>query len=322
MGTDMSVVDPAGGPLIDPHKFRQPHVTAKGERRAVVALTRLRTLWFNTGSLCNLNCTNCYMESSPTNDRLAYISADDVRRYLDEAEREGFPVEEVGFTGGEPFMNRALPAILGESLSRGLKVLVLTNATKPLHNRCEDLLALRESFGEALTLRVSIDHHTREYHEVLRGEGNWDEMMTGLTWLSANRFRLAVAGRTRWGEGEAEGRRGYAALFAEKGVPVDAMDPASLFLFSEMDETLDVPEITISCWDILGVAPETMMCATSRMVVKRRGAEEPVVVPCTLLPYEARFELGHDLAGSARVVSLNHPHCARFCVLGGSSCSA
>ena len=321
MGADMSVVDPAGGPLLDPHKFRQPNVTAKGERRAVVALTRLRTLWFNTGSLCNLNCTNCYMESSPTNDRLAYISADDVRRYLDEAEHEGFPVEEVGFTGGEPFMNRALPAILEESLSRGLSALVLTNATKPLQNRREDLVALRERFGEALTLRVSIDHHTREYHEALRGEGTWDEMMTGLTWLSANGFRLAVAGRTRWGEGEAEGRQGYAALFAEKGVPVDAMDPASLFLFSEMDETLDVPEITVSCWDILGVAPETMMCATSRMVIKRRGAEEPVVVPCTLLPYEARFELGHDLAGSARVVSLNHPHCARFCVLGGSSCS-
>ena len=58
------------------------------------------------------------------------------------------------------------------------------------------------------------------------------------------------------------------------------------------------------------------------MVVKHKGRAHPVVVPCTLLPYDARFELGETLAGAARVVKLNHPHCARFCVLGGASCSA
>ena len=310
----------AEGPLLDPGKFRETDVTAKGERRAVVVLTQLRTLWFNTGSLCNLTCVNCYMESSPKNDRLAYISLADVRSYLDEAGREGFPVEEIGFTGGEPFMNRELPAILEEVLGRGLRALVLTNATKPLHNRRNDLLALRHRHGDALALRVSIDHHTRELHEALRGEGTWERTLEGLTWLAANGFRLTVAGRTRWNETEAEARRGYSALFAANHVPVDTMDPASLILFAEMDETLDVPEITVSCWDILGVAPETMMCATSRMVIKRRDADGPVVVPCTLLPYEARFEMGVDLAGSAKTVSLNHPHCARFCVLGGSSC--
>jgi hypothetical protein len=64
-----------------------------------------------------------------------------------------------------------------------------------------------------------------------------------------------------------------------------------------------------------------MMCATSRMVVKRKGATRPVVVPCTLLPYGAAFEMGHRLEGALGPVALNHPHCARFCVLGGGSCS-
>ena len=64
-----------------------------------------------------------------------------------------------------------------------------------------------------------------------------------------------------------------------------------------------------------------MMCATSRMVVKRRGAETPVVVSCTLLPYDPQFELGGDLAASLDTVKLNHPHCAKFCVLGGGSCA-
>ncbi|MBT5014753.1 MAG: radical SAM protein, partial [Rhodospirillaceae bacterium] len=88
-----------------------------------------------------------------------------------------------------------------------------------------------------------------------------------------------------------------------------------------MDGGIDVPEITVQCWDILGVAPETMMCATSRMIIKRGGDDKPVVVPCTLLPYDPAFELGHDLAGSTTSVKLNHPHCAKFCVLGGASCS-
>ena len=88
-----------------------------------------------------------------------------------------------------------------------------------------------------------------------------------------------------------------------------------------MDAALDVPEITIHCWDILGVAPETMMCATSRMIVKHRGRDEPSVVPCTLLPYDPAFELGQGLAQAAKTVQLNHPHCAKFCVLGGASCS-
>ena len=92
-------------------------------------------------------------------------------------------------------------------------------------------------------------------------------------------------------------------------------------IFPEMDAELDVPEITESCWDILGVRPDTVMCATSRMVVKRKGQGRPVVVPCTLLPYGEEFVMGETLAESAGGVKLNHPHCARFCVLGGGSCS-
>ncbi|MEE8172653.1 MAG: radical SAM protein, partial [Alphaproteobacteria bacterium] len=61
----------------------------------------------------------------------------------------------------------------------------------------------------------------------------------------------------------------------------------------------------------------------SRMVVRRKGAARPAVVACTLLPYAPEFELGDTLAAATKLpVSLNHPHCARFCVLGGGACSA
>jgi hypothetical protein len=88
-----------------------------------------------------------------------------------------------------------------------------------------------------------------------------------------------------------------------------------------MDASADVPEITESCWAILGKSPHDVMCSSSRMVVKRKGADKPTVLACTLLAYDERFELGTTLAEAARPVSLNHPHCATFCVLGSAACS-
>ncbi len=308
-------------PALDPAKFRDPDFTAKGERRASVDLRRLKTLWFNTGSLCNIACDNCYIESSPHNDRLAYLTAGDVRGYLDEIDRGRLSVEEIGFTGGEPFMNRDMPRMLEETLARGYRVLVLTNAMKPMQRHFKRLLGLG-AHGPALTMRVSLDHYDPEAHERVRGVGTWAPALIGLRWLSDHGFTVAVAGRTFWPEREDELRDGFARLFAAEGLSVDAWDPAQLVLFPEMNLQVNVPEITVACWGILDVDPGTLMCATSRMIVKRKGERAPVVVPCTLLPYDPSFELGHTLGEATRPVKLNHPFCAQFCVLGGASCSA
>ncbi|HYN38479.1 MAG TPA: radical SAM protein [Rhodospirillales bacterium] len=305
-----------------PRKFVDPDVTATGEIRASVTLVRLRTLWFNTGSLCNIACKGCYIESSPRNDRLAYLSAAEVSGYLDEVAQHALPVQEVGFTGGEPFLNREFPQMLGHALARGFRVLVLTNAMKPMQRRATALLDLRRRHGSALTMRVSVDHFLPERHESVRGRGTWAKTITGLRWLCANGFRVDVAGRTVWGEAESAMRAGFARLFAAEGLPIDAADPRRLVLFPEMDPRTDVPEISTRCWTILGVRPDDMMCASSRMIVKRKGAPRPAVVPCTLLPYDPQFELGHRLAEASTTVRLNHPFCAQFCVLGGASCSA
>ena len=318
--------------LLDPGKFQDPEVTADGQPRATVELTRLKTLWFNTGTLCNLTCAHCYIESSPTNDRLAYLSAAEVAGYLDELDefdelaRRGAEAgpgpREIGFTGGEPFMNPAFPAMLNDALGRGHRVLVLTNAMRPMMKRAGELLALLARHGERLVVRVSLDHYGQALHELERGPNTWGPALEGLKWLSGQGFHVAVAGRTLWGEPEDALRAGCARLFARHGIRVDAADPAALVLFPEMDEALDVAEIAEACWGKLGVDPNDMMCASSRMVVKRKGAARPSVAACTLLPYEAGFDLGGSLAEAARPVRLNHPHCAKFCVLGGGSCSA
>ena len=308
-------------PLLDLRKFRDPFVTAKGERRAQVALKSLDTLWLNTGTLCNLTCANCYIESSPKNDRLEYLTAAEAARYLDEIRDRALPTQLIGFTGGEPFMTPDLIDMVDEALTRGFHVIVLTNAMRPMQKRRSALLDLLARHPGRMTIRVSIDHYGPAVHEAERGKRSFQPTIDGLHWLAHNGFRIDVASRRLSGETEADIRAGFARLFAQHHIAIDALDPVHLMVFPEMDAMVDVPEITEACWGILHKSPEDVMCASSRMVVKRKGAAAPVVLACTLLPYDPQFELGATLADAEKSVALNHPHCAKFCVLGGAACS-
>ena len=303
-------------------KFSNPLITRDGDQRAFVEFNGFKTLWFNTGTLCNIACSNCYIESSPKNDRLVYLSLADVVEFLDELEELSGKTCEIGFTGGEPFLNPDFLKMLEECQRRDLSIMVLTNAMKPLQNKIDGLLKLKKVFGtKKIVFRVSIDHYNKDLHEVERGVGTWDPMIKGLKWLRDNKYTINVAGRSLSQESDNECREGYKTLFDELGLRLDAYNPSELVIFPEMDITVDVPEITTNCWEILSVRPETQMCASSRMVVKRKGQKRPIVVSCTLLPYEREFELGKTLSEASKKIYLNHQHCSKFCVLGGASCS-
>ena len=303
-------------------KFSNPLITRDGDQRAFVEFNGFKTLWFNTGTLCNIACSNCYIESSPKNDRLVYLSLADVVEFLDELEKLSGKTCEIGFTGGEPFLNPDFLKMLEECQRRDLSIMVLTNAMKPLQNKIDGLLKLKKVFGtKKIVFRVSIDHYNKDLHEVERGVGTWDPMIKGLKWLRDNKYTINIAGRSLSQESDNECREGYKTLFDELGLRLDAYNPSELVIFPEMDITVDVPEITTNCWEILSVRPETQMCASSRMVVKRKGQKRPIVVSCTLLPYEREFELGKTLSEASKKIYLNHQHCSKFCVLGGASCS-
>ena len=146
-------------------KFTDPVVTADGSPRAHVAFTGLDTLWFNTGTLCNL-------------------------------------------TGGEPFMNPDMIAMAGDALAAGFRVLILTNAMKPMQHVKPALAALHAAHPGKLSLRVSLDGYRQHDHEDLRGPRSWAPTLEGLTWLVAQGFDISVAGRTIWGEDEPATRAG------------------------------------------------------------------------------------------------------------------
>jgi len=300
------------------NKFKNQKVTADGSNRAFIEARNIKTLWFNTGTLCNIECKNCYIESSPKNDSLAYLTFEEVKSFIDEAIDKNLGTNEIGFTGGEPFMNKDIMKMIAYSLRKDLKVLVLSNAMKPMLNRSKELIKLNHS---NLTIRVSIDHYEKEKHEEIRGKNTYDVMLQGLKWLNENNFNYTLATRLLWNEKEEDLRKNFGTFIKNNNLRLDTNSPKELVTFAEMDEKIDTPEITTSCWDILNKDPNDVMCSWSRMVVRKKNSKNPSVIACTLLPYADEFDLGETLTNSLQKIYLNHKHCSKFCVLGGSSCS-
>ena len=303
-------------------KFIDPQLTADGQERASVELQSLKTLWFNTGSVCNLSCENCYIESSPQNDRLAYLTKEDVASYLKEIQMLKLPTKLIGFTGGEPFLNPDFLSILQLTLENGFDTLVLTNGFRRIERYKKELLTLNRCFGEKLQIRISLDHYSPSIHEKERGVRTFGPTLKTSKWLFDQGFRLSIAGRAIESESQSEAVQGYQTLFKEYEIGLNASSSEHLVIFPEMDLDKDVPEITVNCWSILKKKPEQQMCATERMIVKHKGNVKPTVMPCTLLAYEPQFNLGSTLKSAKTTVPLNHKFCAQFCVLGGASCSS
>lgn len=301
-------------------KFTDKYTTLKGEKRASVELKSLKTLWFNTGTLCNLKCDNCYIESSPTNDRLSYLNTDDVLKYLEEIKTENLPTKSIGITGGEPFLNPHIIPIIKSILQYGHELLILTNANRVIKKHQDELLKIKDQYGDKLKLRISLDHFTAKIHDQERGKGAFQKTIEQMKWLYDKSFDISIASRSLSDESEEESIMGHKEMLKSYDMELDLNK--KLVVFPEMKSNKEVPEITTKCWDILNVSPDDQMCASERMIIKRKGEDTPLVMPCTLLAYDEEFIFGSTLKESDKNVYLNHPFCAEFCVLGGASCSS
>src|ERR1700726_3204602 len=148
-----------------------------------VALRSLDTLWFQVGgTLCNLACTHCFIPCSPTNHTHEMMRLEQVRRYLREAVALG--VKEFYFTGGEPFLNPEMEAILAATLAVG-PASVLTNGLLLDPARCARLAALAAASPYSLDLRVSLDGYDAASNDAVRGTGTFERVLAGLRPLPA-----------------------------------------------------------------------------------------------------------------------------------------
>src|SRR5436190_19572374 len=144
----------------------------------LVPLAHLDDLWFQVGgTVCNLECTHCFISCSPHNHSFGFLCLETVRRFLDESVALG--VKEYYFTGGEPFLNRDMVPILELTLRYG-PATVLTNGTVFKNDWLQRLRAAEQASAYSLEFRVSMDGFTPAENDAVRGAGTFERILRGV----------------------------------------------------------------------------------------------------------------------------------------------
>ncbi|MFC6673465.1 radical SAM protein [Marinobacterium aestuariivivens] len=297
-------------------RSRNWYSTPQGEPRGYIRPHALRELWFHTGTACNLSCPFCLEGSKPGDNRLQILRLEDVEPFLLEARALG--VEQLSFTGGEPFVAKDLIRILCRA-SDIAPCLVLTNGTEALQQRAAQLQQLRGG-RHPVSFRVSIDHPEREAHDAGRGEGSFDSALAGLQLLDGRGFHVSVARQMKPDEDRAAVEARYRALMREKGLPVDIRLVAFPDFLPPGSEA-SVPAVTTHCMTAYQTeeSRRAFMCAFSKMVVKQNGRMR--VYACTLVDDDPEYDLGATLREAMeQQISMKHHRCFS-CFRYGASCS-
>ena len=272
------------------------------------------TLWFQVaGTLCNLACTHCFVSCSPTNHTHEMLSLADVRRRLEEAVALG--VKEYYFTGGEPFLNPDMEAILAATLEVG-PATVLTNGMLLDPTRCERLAAMAAAADHSLDLRVSLDGFDAASNDAIRGEGVFRRTLQGVRNLAAAGLAPVLTVTEVHGENAGdEGKERFYALLRGLGIDKPRLKVLPVFHIGaeaerggtyESWQRLRAGDVEAGAWDHL-------QCSSCRMVTDQG------VWVCPILVNEPQGRMGATLADGLGRFDLAHPACWT-CHVYGVSC--
>ena len=269
-------------------------------------LLYLETLWFQVaGTLCNLECRHCLVSANPTNKTHAMMTLEEVRPHLRAAEAIG--VREFYFTGGEPFMNRDMLAILEETLRVG-PANVLTNGTFIDERLAGRLRTLAEASPYSLELRISLDGTTAEANDPIRGRGTFERILRGIRHLAAvglNPVITVTEAAPELGSAGVAGRERFFDLLRSLGVRQPRMKILSLFHIGE-EESRSCgykPNETLAGLHLTSDELAKLQCTTSRIV-----AHEGVWV-CPILVNDPGARLGDRLEDGLRPFQLDRGAC-------------
>jgi molybdenum cofactor biosynthesis enzyme MoaA len=281
----------------------------------LVELAHLDDLWFQvSGTLCNLECAHCFISCSPQNHRFGFLSLDAVRRALDESVPLG--VKEYYFTGGEPFLNPEMPAILELALRYG-PATVLTNGTVLKDDWLRQLRAAADASLYSLEFRVSMDGFTPQENDAVRGAGTFERILHGVRVLLAHDFLpILTVTRTHDEQDDGELFAGFVELLKREGYsrPRIKILP-TLRIGAEVarqrgyrDNECITPEM------MEGYDAGLLICNHSRMVTDRG------VFVCPILIESPDARLGTTLAESLGPYALRHRACFT-CYQYGAICA-
>jgi MoaA/NifB/PqqE/SkfB family radical SAM enzyme len=224
-------------------------------------------------------------------------------------------VKEYYFTGGEPFLNPDMEAILAATLSVG-PATVLTNGLLLDRERCARLAALSAGSDYSLDVRVSLDGFTPESNDAIRGEGVFDRAMAGIRNLAAAGLNPVLT-VTEVNEENATdaGKERFFELLRELGIGKPRLKVLPVFRIGaeaerggayESWQRLREGDVPDGSWDHL-------QCSSCRMVTDQG------VWVCPILVNEPEGRMGETLADSLDGYPLEHPACWT-CHVYGVSC--
>jgi hypothetical protein len=231
------------------------------------------------------------------------MTLEQVRPFLEEARTLG--VKEYYFTGGEPFLNADMEAILRETLQVG-PATVLTNGLLLDKERCARLRKLADGADYSLDLRLSIDGYDAASNDPIRGRGTFERVLKGVrNLIAAGLNPVVTVTEVCDGAGSRVGREKFFELLRQHGVDKPRLKILSVFhIGAEV-----VRGGAYASWQRLTEADavdggwDHLQCSTCRMVTGRG------VWVCPILVNEPSGRMGLTLADTLTDFPLAHQAC-------------
>ncbi|HKY33749.1 MAG TPA: radical SAM protein [Candidatus Polarisedimenticolia bacterium] len=284
------------------------------DRHPGAPLLALDTLWLQVaGTLCNLQCSHCFISCSPVNHSHAMMTLVSLRPLLEEAASLG--VKEYYLTGGEPFLNPEILPILEAVLSQG-PATVLTNGLLLRPGTAASLRGLSEATPYSLDLRISLDGWDAAGNDPIRGEGTFDRIVSGIRNLAKEGLAPVLTVTEACGEaGSRDGRLRFLHLMRTIGLPHPRLKIMPLLrIGAETSRTRAYLQAeSLRGHALTASEAETLACTTGRMATSRG------IFTCPILIEEPAARMGRTLGEALAPVTLRHAACWT-CVAEGLSC--
>ncbi len=281
-----------------------------------VPLKNLETLWMQVGgTLCNLECTHCFISCGPKNDTIAMMSLAQVEERL--LESEILKVKDYYITGGEVFINPEIFEILTAILRYG-PLDVLTNGTQITAEKARRLRAIQDSAEHPLKFRVSMESFDEAENDAIRGKNAHRKAVAGIGCLAQAGFSPILTITRTWAEEQdAEMELKFIELLHATGVLQPQIKILPGFLLGKLAENgrhyNDTEYVTKECFENYDITQ--LQCATSRM-----ATGEGVYV-CPILVDNPKARMGNTIQETLRPFPLSHPACYT-CRVTGMTCKS
>ena len=281
----------------------------------IVELGSLDELWFQVaGTRCNLTCTHCFISCSPHNDSFGFLSLSDVERRLLESVEWG--VKEYYFTGGEPFLNPDMVAILERTLEFG-PATVLTNGTVLKSEWLERLRTAEQGSLYSLEFRVSIDGPTPELNDPIRGLRTFERAMHGVELLVQHGFLPIITMTRVWNEADDDSILGrFREALHQLGYDRPRLKVLPrLLLGAEANRTCGYSSSDRVTAEMLADYDTSKLICQHSRVVTDRG-----IAVCPILIDSPDAIMGQSLSDADRGFTLSHGACMT-CYQYGAICT-